>query len=102
MYLSHPASAPSSLSQQVQKNIYYAYCNFKSLLSYKEPRWRSRYRDWLWAERLKGRSSSLGRVKNFRFSKSSRPALRSTQPPIQWVAGALSPGVKRPTEDAGH
>jgi hypothetical protein len=28
-------------------------------------------------------------------TKSSRPALRSTQPPIQWVPGALSPGVKR-------
>jgi hypothetical protein len=43
-----------------------------------------------------GRSSNPGRVKNFLFSKSSRPALRSTQPPIQWVPGALSPGVKRP------
>jgi hypothetical protein len=30
---------------------------------------------------------------NFHFSMSSRPALRSTQPPIQWVSGALSPGV---------
>jgi hypothetical protein len=28
------------------------------------------------------------------FSKSSRPALGSTQPPIQWVPGALSPGGK--------
>jgi hypothetical protein len=32
------------------------------------------------------------RVKNFHFSKSSRPALGSTQPPVQWVPGALSPG----------
>jgi hypothetical protein len=31
-------------------------------------------------------------VKNFLFSKSFRSALRSTQPPIQWVPGALSPG----------
>jgi hypothetical protein len=36
------------------------------------------------------RSSSPGRVKNFLFSMSSRPALGSTQPPIQWVPGALS------------
>jgi hypothetical protein len=36
------------------------------------------------------------------FSTSSRPALRSTQPPIQWVPGALSPGVKRPGRDADH
>jgi hypothetical protein len=31
-----------------------------------------------------------GRVKNFHFCISSRP----TQPPVQFVPGALSPGVK--------
>jgi hypothetical protein len=36
------------------------------------------------------------------FSKSSRLALGSTQPPIQWVPGALSPGVKRPGREADH
>jgi hypothetical protein len=36
------------------------------------------------------------------FSKLSRPALRSTQPPIQWVPGALIPGVKRPGREAHH
>jgi hypothetical protein len=55
----------------------------------------SRYSDWLPAGRpRRGRSSSPGRVKNFLFSKSSRPALGSTQPPIQWVPGALAPGGK--------
>jgi hypothetical protein len=39
-----------------------------------------------------GRSSSPGRVKNFLFSTSSRPALGSTQPPIQWVPVGLSAG----------
>jgi hypothetical protein len=29
------------------------------------------------------------------FSKASTPALGPTQPPIQWVQGALSPVVKR-------
>jgi hypothetical protein len=33
--------------------------------------------------RPRGRSSSPDRVKNFVFSTSSRPALGSTQPPIQ-------------------
>jgi hypothetical protein len=42
--------------------------------------------------RLRGRGSSPGRVKNFHFSMLSRPALWSTQPPIQWVPGALSRG----------
>jgi hypothetical protein len=37
-----------------------------------------------------------GWVKNFLFT-SSRPALGSTQPPIQWV-----PGVKRQEREADH
>jgi hypothetical protein len=50
----------------------------------------------------RGRSSSPGMVKNFLFSTSSRPALGSTQPPIQLVPGALSPGVKRQGREADH
>jgi len=30
----------------------------------------------------------------------SRPALGTTQPPLQWVTGALSLGVKQPWRDA--
>jgi hypothetical protein len=41
-------------------------------------------------------------MKNFLFSKSSRLALGSTQPPIQWVPGALSARVKRPGREADH
>jgi hypothetical protein len=41
-----------------------------------------------------GRSLSPGKVKIFLFFMSSRPALGSTQPPIQWVPEALSLGVK--------
>jgi hypothetical protein len=36
------------------------------------------------------------------FFTSSRPALGSTQPPIQWVPGALSPGVKRQWREGDH
>jgi hypothetical protein len=32
----------------------------------------------------------------------ARPALGPTQPPIQWVPGALSLGVKRPGREADH
>jgi hypothetical protein len=32
----------------------------------------------------------------------SRTALGPTQPPIQWVPGALSLGVKRPGREADH
>jgi hypothetical protein len=32
----------------------------------------------------------------------SRTALGPTQPPIQWVTGALSAGLKRPRREADH
>jgi hypothetical protein len=49
-----------------------------------------------------GWSSSPGRVMNFLFSTSCRLALGTTQSPIQWVPGDLSPGVKRPGREADH
>jgi hypothetical protein len=36
------------------------------------------------------------------FSTLSRPALRSTLRPIQWVPWALSQGLKRPGNEADH
>jgi hypothetical protein len=36
----------------------------------------------------------------FLFTTASRTALGLTQPPIQWVPGALSPGVKWPGREA--
>jgi hypothetical protein len=65
-------------------------------------RWFPSTKYWLRAGRQKGRSSSSGRVKNFLSSMSSRPALWSTQPPLQWVPGALSSGVKRQGREAEH
>jgi hypothetical protein len=38
----------------------------------------------------------------FLFTTASRPVLRPTQPPIQWVPGAISLGVKRPGHEADH
>jgi hypothetical protein len=38
----------------------------------------------------------------FLFTTASRPALGSTQPPIQCVLGALSPGTKRPEREADN
>jgi hypothetical protein len=52
--------------------------------------------------RLKGRSSSPGKVNNFLFSTSSRSALGSIEHPIQWVQGDLSPGVKRQRREPDH
>jgi hypothetical protein len=40
--------------------------------------------------------------KIFLFSTASRPALGSTQPPIQWVQWAFSPGVKQEEREADH
>jgi hypothetical protein len=69
---------------------------------YKEQGQRSLYNDWLRAGRPRGRSSSPGAGKNFHFSMSSRPTMGPTQPPIEWVPGAISPGVKRPGSEADH
>jgi hypothetical protein len=38
----------------------------------------------------------------FFFTTVSRTALGATQPPIQWVPGALFLGVKRPGREADH
>jgi hypothetical protein len=38
----------------------------------------------------------------FLFTTASITALETTQPPIQWVPGALSLGVKRPGREADH
>jgi len=38
----------------------------------------------------------------FLFTTASRTALGSTQPPIQWVPGALSLGVKQLGHEADH
>jgi hypothetical protein len=46
--------------------------------------------------------TSPGRVNNFIFSTSSRPALGPTQPPIQCVPRALYTGVKRAGREADH
>jgi hypothetical protein len=50
----------------------------------------------------RGQISSPDRVKNFLFSTSSRPVLGSTQPPVQWVPGAVSHGVKQLEREADH
>jgi hypothetical protein len=51
---------------------------------------------------IDGRVSIRGEGKIFLFSITSRPALGSTQPLVQWVPGAVSLGVKRPSREAGH
>jgi hypothetical protein len=38
----------------------------------------------------------------FLFTTAPRTALGPTQPPIQWVSGALSLGIKRPKREADH
>jgi hypothetical protein len=67
--------------------FYFFYCEI--IVRYNS----SRYSDWLRAGRPRSWSLSPGGIKNFLFSTSSRPALGPTQPPIQWVPGALSSGA---------
>jgi hypothetical protein len=55
---------------------------------------RSWYCDWLRAGLPRGRSSSPGRVKNFHFTMSLRPAAGPTQPLLQLVPGGSFRGGK--------
>jgi hypothetical protein len=52
--------------------------------------------------RLDYMGSNSGRGKFFLNSTASRPAPRPSQPPIQWLPGAISPEVKRPGSEVDH
>jgi hypothetical protein len=55
----------------------------------------SQYSVWLLAGRPGDRRSILGRGERiFPVASMSRPALGPTQPPVQWVPGIHSPGLK--------
>jgi hypothetical protein len=93
------ASAPESLSSVHMGSV----ADISEVLAPSIFRWvPGRYSDWLWAGRSRGRSSSPGGGKNFYYFTSSRPALVSTQPPIQWVLGARSHWIKRLGREADH
>jgi len=47
---------------------------------------------------IPGRESNT----NFPFATASGMVLEPTQPPIQWEAWALTPGVKRPGSETDH
>jgi hypothetical protein len=61
---------------------------------------------WTKREKVTGGQRKL-HMRNFIISTShlttaSRTALGPTQPPIQWVPGALSLGLRRPGREADH
>jgi hypothetical protein len=51
---------------------------------------------------VKGRNSSPGEGKLFLLFMPSRQIVGSTQLPIQWISGALSPSVKQLGREADH
>jgi hypothetical protein len=53
----------------------------------------SSHTDWI---------TDVKRNQNEEINIKANTALGPTQPPIQWVPGALSPWVKRPKREAGH
>jgi hypothetical protein len=65
-------------------------------LNYKHAMQSGLYSVWLRAGRPGDRGSIPGRGESiFYVAPVSRPALRPTQPPVQWVPGVLHPGLKR-------
>ena len=66
-------------------------CSNSSHEGRREGRWQKFYIFWFLAE-----------ARIFLLSKASRPSIRLTQSPIQWVLWALLPGVKCPRNKADH
>jgi hypothetical protein len=72
-----------------------------SIIKFDEPWWLG-FDSWLMtAMILLFARPALG-LAIFLWTTASRTALGPTQPPIQWVPGALSLGVKRPVCEADH
>jgi hypothetical protein len=92
--LSYPGSDPSSVTILTGE-----YVSLPLHVS-AEPRWRSRYSDWLRAGRPRGRSSSPGSVKNFLQVVQTGSGAHPVSYPK--VRGAPSPGVKRHGREADH
>jgi len=67
--------------------------------NFKKPEWFSRHSECSMGWTVWG--SNPRRKKNFLFSRTSRPVLGPTQPPVQCVWGSFS-GVKRPTRKVNH
>jgi hypothetical protein len=72
-------------------NSLYSSNNRLYLIIY-EPRWLSRYNNWLQTGRQRGSCSSPGRVNNFHFSISSKPALGLTELSVQLIPGTFPRG----------
>jgi hypothetical protein len=53
-------------------------------------------------DRLLSNMNNLNKWIFFLFATASRPALGSTLLPIQWVPGALNPGIKWPGREADY
>jgi hypothetical protein len=110
-WLSYPAQFPSCGSNHaisnakccVTSNDFGRWLRMVSMKRLERGYWKVLLlSDWPRAGRPRRRSWSSGRVKNFLFSTASRLTLGSTQPPIEWVPGILSPGVKQPGREANH
>jgi hypothetical protein len=66
---------------------------FSVYFRFMEPGWLSQYSDWLRTGQPGLDPRQMHRI--FLLASASRPALGPTQPPVHWVPGVLSPGVKR-------
>jgi hypothetical protein len=96
--LSHGIPGPCDESHYQLRN---SWNSFNYIISYyvptlipvndREPRWRSRYSDWLRAGQPRVRVPVGSRI----FTSPHTPALGPTQPTIHWIPEILTPGVKR-------
>jgi hypothetical protein len=57
----------------------------------------------IWPDTLSGPAFEFRQRREFSvFTTASRPALGPSQPPVKWVLGVLTPGLKRPGCETDH
>jgi hypothetical protein len=74
-------------------------CLFLYTISIRSCRYIRQYRNWATSSTT-GVRLPAGEGSGFFFVTASRPTLRPTPSPIQWVPGDLSPGIKQPGYEA--
>jgi hypothetical protein len=91
---------PGTVTQRWMANLWTWGKKKANVAHFGAPGKRSQYTDQSTGWTIRDSNSSMG--KRSYHLKMSRPTRWPTQPPIQWVPGSFSPGIKKPGRKADH